>query len=108
MSQVRMEQGCFMYRYEPCNVGNIRKMVILLPSLMPLNLSEEQRALFQQIQNLPESVYLMARSKHKIKFEAKVWRPVKVSLLSKLQKSFNRLMVNSANGLATGSICPRR
>jgi len=31
MSQVRMELGCFMYRYEPCNVGNIRKMVILLP-----------------------------------------------------------------------------
>lgn len=52
-----------MYRYEPCNVGNIRKMVILLPTLQPMNLNVEQQALYQQIQSLPESVYLMARSK---------------------------------------------
>ena len=31
MSEVRTEHGYFMYRYEPCNVGNIRKMVIVLP-----------------------------------------------------------------------------
>ena len=35
MSQVRTEQGYFMYRYEPCNVGNIRKMVIVMPSVQP-------------------------------------------------------------------------
>lgn len=49
MSQVRTELGCFMYRYEPCNVGNIRKMVIILPSLVPVDLNDDQRALYQQI-----------------------------------------------------------
>jgi hypothetical protein len=73
-----------MYRYEPCNVGNIRKMVILLPALTPISLSEDQKALYSQIQNLPESVYLMARSKSRVKFESKVWRPVKVSRSTKL------------------------
>lgn len=31
MSQLRTEQGYFSYRYEPCNVGNIRKMLIVIP-----------------------------------------------------------------------------
>ena len=35
MSEVRTEHGCFMYRYEPCNVGNIRKMVIIMPAIEP-------------------------------------------------------------------------
>jgi len=29
--RVREEQGIFLYRYEPCNVGNIRKMITILP-----------------------------------------------------------------------------
>lgn len=36
MSKLRTEMGCFMYRYEPVNVGNIRKMNIILPSLIPV------------------------------------------------------------------------
>ena len=31
--QIRNEDGAFMYRYEPCNVGNIRRMVVILPVL---------------------------------------------------------------------------
>ena len=30
---LRKEHGCFIYRYEPCNVGNIRKMTIVLPAI---------------------------------------------------------------------------
>ena len=38
LDRIRNEQGVFMYRYEPCNVGNIRKMIVVLPILqmMPL------------------------------------------------------------------------
>jgi hypothetical protein len=32
-SQLRREHGSFSFRYEPCNVGNIRKMIIILPSV---------------------------------------------------------------------------
>ena len=42
MSEVRMEHGCFMYRYEPCNVGNIRKMVIVIPMVEPVLPNEMQ------------------------------------------------------------------
>ena len=28
------DHGCFHYRYEPCNVGNIRKMLVLLPNVV--------------------------------------------------------------------------
>ena len=35
VSQLRTEYGAFLYRYEPCNVGNIRKMVVLLPTVYP-------------------------------------------------------------------------
>ena len=34
LDKIRNEHGVFMYRYEPCNVGNIRKMVVLLPTLL--------------------------------------------------------------------------
>ena len=35
---LRKEQGCFMYRYEPCNVGNIRKMTIIVPALKSMRI----------------------------------------------------------------------
>jgi hypothetical protein len=31
---LRREHGAFIYRYEPCNVGNIRKMIILFPAII--------------------------------------------------------------------------
>lgn len=36
MSQLRTEHGYFSYRYEPCNVGNIRKMLIVMPRVNPV------------------------------------------------------------------------
>jgi len=33
LEKIRNEHGVFIYRYEPCNVGNIRKMVVVLPTL---------------------------------------------------------------------------
>lgn len=30
----RREHGTFIYRYEPCNVGNIRKMIIIFPAVI--------------------------------------------------------------------------
>ena len=30
---LRREFGSFTYRYEPCNIGNIRKMVVIFPSV---------------------------------------------------------------------------
>jgi len=35
MSQLRTEHGSFIYRYEPCNVGNIRRMIIIFPNVFP-------------------------------------------------------------------------
>ena len=32
IDKIRNEHGAFLYRYEPCNVGNIRKMVVILPT----------------------------------------------------------------------------
>lgn len=34
LEKIRNEHGVFIYRYEPCNVGNIRKMVVVLPTLV--------------------------------------------------------------------------
>jgi hypothetical protein len=30
---LRREYGSFTYRYEPCNIGNIRKMVVIYPAI---------------------------------------------------------------------------
>ena len=35
---MRKEHGAFVYRYEPCNVGNIRKMIIIFPAITCINL----------------------------------------------------------------------
>jgi hypothetical protein len=34
LDEIRNEHGAFVYRYEPCHVGNIRKMCIILPVLV--------------------------------------------------------------------------
>lgn len=34
LDKIRNEHGSFIYRYEPCNVGNIRKMLVVLPVLV--------------------------------------------------------------------------
>lgn len=39
LEKIRNEHGVFIYRYEPCNVGNIRKMVVVLPTLQMMQLS---------------------------------------------------------------------
>jgi hypothetical protein len=33
LDKIRNEHGAYIYRYEPCNVGNIRKMIVVLPTL---------------------------------------------------------------------------
>lgn len=38
IDKIRNEHGVFIYRYEPCNVGNIRKMVVILPTLVQTSL----------------------------------------------------------------------
>jgi hypothetical protein len=34
LDKIRNEHGVYIYRYEPCNVGNIRKMIVVLPTLV--------------------------------------------------------------------------
>lgn len=41
ISQLRSEHGSFVFRYEPCNVGNIRRMLVILPNVYPANLSSD-------------------------------------------------------------------
>ena len=36
--KIRTEHGIYSYRYEPCNVGNIRKMIVIVPALTQVNL----------------------------------------------------------------------
>ena len=56
MSQVRTEHGYFMYRYEPCNVGNIRKMVIVMPVIAP-EINGEKAAKYEEVKDKPETLY---------------------------------------------------
>lgn len=62
MSQLRTEQGYFMYRYEPCNVGNIRKMVIVFPGVEPEpnQMSEEIMIQYNEAKDQPETMYTFA------------------------------------------------
>lgn len=43
----RKEHGAFKFKYEMCNVGNIRKMKVILPNLEVVEESKE--LLFKQI-----------------------------------------------------------
>jgi len=56
MSQLRTEHGYFSYRYEPCNVGNIRKMLIVMPRIQPL-LSQADKEKYAIIKDKPETLY---------------------------------------------------
>ena len=79
MSQVRTEQGYFMYRYEPCNVGNIRKMVIVLPIVLPIELTGDKKVKWEEGKDKPETLYHFASKNPSIKFDQKTWRPIKNS-----------------------------
>ena len=56
----RQEHGTFIYRYEPCNVGNIRKMIIIFPSIIETPASERKEPmgldLFKLIKCKPTNV----------------------------------------------------
>ena len=68
-----------MYRYEPCNVGNIRKMVIVLPSILPVDLIGNQKAKWEEGKDKPEILYQFASKNSAVKFDQKTWRPIKTS-----------------------------
>ena len=65
-----------MYRYEPCNVGNIRKMVIVMPRVEPV-LGPQDQQTYNGIRDQPETIYKFASKFTTMGFEAKVWRPIK-------------------------------
>lgn len=58
---VRKEHGAFVYRYEPCNVGNIRKMTIIFPSINCLNINPNKKYQLDAMTNDPKSGYVMAQ-----------------------------------------------
>ena len=76
MSQVRTEHGYFVYRYEPCNVGNIRKMIIVVPFIDPV-LMGDAWSKYEEVKSKPETIYNFAARYPKLGFEAKTWRPIK-------------------------------
>lgn len=87
MSQLRMEHGYFGYRYEPCNVGNIRKMLIVLPRVQPM-LSQHDKEKYATIKDKPETIYQFAHKYPKMTFESHVWRPIRKA--EQLQSVFDR------------------
>lgn len=76
MSQLRTEHGYFSYRYEPCNVGNIRKMVIVMPRVDPV-IADQDKEKYAAIKDRPETIYLFAAKYPQMVFESKIWRPIK-------------------------------
>lgn len=65
-----------MYRYEPCNVGNIRKMIVVMPQVAP-DLPENLHAAYNAERSRPETIYNYAFKYPQVKFMPSVWRPVK-------------------------------
>lgn len=65
---LRCEHGYFSYRYEPCNVGNIRKMIIIFPTVYPTNCNGEQLKAWKENKDFPETIYNMASADTKLQF----------------------------------------
>ena len=87
MSQLRTEHGYFTYKYEPCNVGNIRKMVIVLPRIQPV-LSQEDNEKYSLIKDKPETLYQFANKYPNMKFNSATWRPIRKA--EQIQEIFTR------------------
>ena len=71
--KARNEHAVYLYRYEPCYIGNIRKMVTIIPSLVPVPHQSSQT----------EDLYLALGKDQNgklVKMVQKDWKPLKVSL----------------------------
>jgi len=73
LDKIRNEHGVFIYRYEPCNVGNIRKMIVVLPTLVmsPLPPSINVDNTLALGQDQAGNLVLMTQ---------KPWKPIRVIL----------------------------
>ena len=45
VSEVRQEHGVFMYRYEQCQTGNYRRIVVVTPQVMPVQYIDSEAKL---------------------------------------------------------------
>jgi len=78
---LRCEHATFIYRYEPCNVGNIRKMVVLIPEVGPENLAPKEMERFNREANDDcSAIYQLAQKNPDVKFLPCKIRPTKVSV----------------------------
>ena len=66
--QIRNEDGAFMYRYEPCNVGNIRRMVVILPVLTETGNSQNDGS--ESLGHDVDGNLVMMKQKY--------WKPIRV------------------------------
>lgn len=69
-----------MYRYEPCNVGNIRKMFVILPLVHPINLEPQLQPKYDKYKDNPNAIYLFAKRDPNLHFKMQKIRPTKVSI----------------------------
>lgn len=80
--KLRCEHGTFMYRYEPCNVGNIRKMYIALPLVHPINLDPQLQQKYDKYKDNPNAIYIFAKRDANLQFKMQKIRPKKVSIFA--------------------------
>lgn len=68
MSLLRQELGTFIYRYEPCNIGSIRKMLVLLPAVHPSNLVPEDQSFYEEQIEKSNTIFKYAAADPTVKF----------------------------------------
>ena len=69
--KARNEHAVYLYRYEPCYIGNIRKMVTIIPALVPMPHQSSQT----------QDLYLALgkdQNGQLVKMLQKSWKPLKV------------------------------
>ena len=86
--QIRNEYGVFMFKYEPCNIGNIRKMVTILPQLIYTAIHD---------QNNPDLSLAYGRDQngHLVRMIQREWKPMQEK--ETLFETFQRDGVRNAN-----------
>jgi hypothetical protein len=54
-------------------------MLVLLPSVYPVNLSQKSQEKYNQMADTLEAIYMFAAANKKLKFTSQVIKPLKVS-----------------------------
>ena len=76
---MRTEHAVYIFRYEPCQVGNIRRMKAIMPNIIPKNITIDNADKYKEVLLEPSTIFRYNKLDPLMEWQSFVFKPTQES-----------------------------